>query len=94
MAGNVLAWPACAADHEIASFSAISAQIGLRLRLRALHARANADGAEAVGLRDIMTTSGGQQASNGRSATLLLAEHQRRKNTNIFVLRRRIGGGW
>jgi hypothetical protein len=36
----------------------------------------------------------GQQASSGRSATLVLLEHQRLEKRNIVVLRRRIGGRW
>ena len=92
MAGNMLSWSATAADHSIASFSAISARNGLKLRPFALHAYADGRLDREDGLRNMECTPGGQQPSSSASATLLPRKHRHVKVCIIAVFGRRVGG--
>ncbi len=92
VAGNMLSWPATAADHEIVSISAISARNGLKMRPCALHAYADGGSDREDGLRNMKCTSGGQQPSSSASATLLLHEHQHLKCGIITALVRLVRG--
>ena len=81
--GNVLSWPATAADHAIVSFSAVSARNGLKMCPFALYAHTDGGSDREDGLRNMKCTCGGQQQRSIASAAVLSNEHQHVKRRTI-----------